>query len=447
MGRPRDFCLKSIKLRGRLLTLFRLPKHALVVASAWASRIVVVTVQIASVRILIGELGLEQYAVFALMISLSGWYALADLGIGVSVQNHLSESRAKGKAKEGYMATAGALAILLLIITIALLYFASPYLGPLFLKQFNILADHDKAKLFATGGALLIGASIGGIAYKTWYAEQRGYWSSIVPAIASVLGLGGVLLVGQSAATDKLYLSLIAYLLPPAVIPVLALMYQFASSFGRARIFEAGYFSNVLRRAGQFWFFGIMAAAVLQIDYVVLSQFLKAHDIATYNISTKVFGLAFFVYQAVLAALWPVFAEAIANTQWEAVEAQMQRTVSVGLIFMALSTMSLVWLMPLAFRLLAPTEQLAMSTGLIFLLGIYYMVRIWTDSFAMLLQSMSDLRPFWIYVPIQALISVAAQWVLAPIFGLYGVVFGLLASFLFTVSWALPLAAKRHCLY
>ena len=183
---------------------------------------------------------------------------------------------------------------------------------------------------------------------------------------------------------------------------------------------------------------------MLQIDYVVMSQYLHADDITIYNISTKVFGLAFFIYQAVLAALWPVFAEAISKRLWGTVNAQMKRALSVGLVFMALATISLVWLMPLAVHILAPTEHLVVPVGLIFVMGFYFMVRVWTDSFAMLLQSMSDLKPFWVFVPIQAIISIAAQWALVPRFSLYGVFIGLLASFLLTVTWALPLAAKRH---
>lgn len=414
------------------------------VVSAWGSRVIVVAVQVASVRILIGDLGLEQYAVFALMLSLSGWYVLSDLGIGVSVQNYVSEARAKGKAQEGYLAAAGSLAILLLILTTALLCFFSPYLGPLFLTQFTFIGDDDKAKLFATVGALLIGTSIGGVSYKIWCAQQKGYLSNTLPALASVIGLGGLILVGQTTVIDKLYFSLIAYLLPSALVPILALMHQYSRSIRQVRALGEGYFANVLKRASQFWLFGIMAAAVLQIDYLVLSQFLKPHDIAAYSISTKVFGLAFFIYQSVLTALWPVFAEAIANSQWKTIQIQMKQTISIGLAFMALSTISMVWLMPLALSLLAPTEQLTIPNSFIFLMGIYYVVRIWTDSFSMLLQSMNDLRPFWIYVPIQAVISVSAQWALTPIFGLYGIVFGLLSSFLFTVSWVLPLTAKRH---
>ena len=421
-----------------------LPKHFLVALSAWGSRVIIVVVQVLSVRILISSLGLEQYAVFALMLSLSGWYALADFGVGVSIQNYLSTTRSKRGSEDGYIVIAGILAIFLLLITTGLIYFSSSYLGPIFLKNFNFIESQEKADQFWMVSQLLIVANISGIAYKIWYAQHKGYWSSLVPAFATVTGFGGLILVSQSDSINKLYLSLMVYLLPSAVLPMLVFIGQFTNSFNYAKIPKVNYFLEVLKRASHFWFFGIMAACVLQIDYVVLSQFMKSQEIAVYNIAVKVFGLAFFIYQAVLAALWPVFSEAIANHKWDDVKKKMRGILCVGLLFMALATISLFWLMPFAFHFLAPSSSLDMSIALMSLFGFYYMVRVWTDTFAMLLQSMNDLRPFWIYVPIQALVSIIAQWILAPSLGLYGILLGLLISFLLTVSWALPVATKRH---
>lgn len=422
----------------------RIPMHLFVAGSAWASRIVVALVQIASVRILMDGLGLEQYAVFALLMGLSGWYVLADFGIGASAQNYVSESRAKNNSQENYVLAASILAIFLLVLTIGLVFLMSPYLGPIFLKHFTLMNDQEKAKMFASVGALLISASIGGIAYKIWYAEQKGYWSNIVPALASLIGLGGIALINQSLLPDKLYLSLVAYILPTAAMPLLALSYQAAKSAKRLLTFETNCLKQIARRASHFWVLAIWAAAVLQTDYIVMSQFLKAYDIAIYNISTKVFGFAFYIYGAVLAALWPIFSEEITKQNWKGVKVRMQKYLSLGLGFMAITSLSLIWLMPVAVHILAPREKLVVPLALIMILGIYFMVRVWTDTFSMILQSMSDLKPFWIYVPIQAFISVSLQWILAPIFGLYGILLGLLASFLLTVSWALPLAVKRH---
>src|SRR3954451_20467043 len=73
------------------------PRHVVVTASAWISRIVSAAMQLIVVRILIQSLGIESYAVFALLYGLAGWYLLADFGLGFSLQNLISERRQRGE--------------------------------------------------------------------------------------------------------------------------------------------------------------------------------------------------------------------------------------------------------------------------------------------------------------------------------------------------------------
>jgi len=423
----------------------RISRHLLVAGSAWASRIVTALVQLASVRILMDSLGLENYAVFALLTALAGWLTLADLGIGVSVQNHISESRAKGQRYDELIAASGMIAVMLLLVTVIALYFISPYVAPQFLTHFTFMNEGEKVQLFFLAGAFSIGFGVGSIAYKVWYAEQRGHLSNIVPTIASIVGFVGLLMSSQAPVEERLFLSLVAFLAPTAFLPLAALaMQQFRCDYKHSERKLSDTVRIIMKRGLHFWFFAVMAAGVLQIDYIVMSQFLDAHDIAAYNLSTKIFGLAFFFYYAILLALWPIFAEALANRKWEAVRRHVRKYLIFGLIFMFVCTTLLMWLMPVAVEILAPKETIIIPVGFILLLGIYQMIRVWTDTFSMVLQSMNDLKPFWIYVPIQAILSIALQWALVPVYGINGIILGLIASFAFTVIWALPLAVWKH---
>lgn len=423
----------------------RIPGHLFVAGSAWISRIVIAFVQLASVRVLMEGLGVERYAVFALFTGLAGWYVLADMSIGASLQNFVSECRAKDQPHDTYMVAAGLLSVVLLMITTGALYLASPYLGPRFLTQFTFLSHGEKTGIFFMVGSLMISQSIGSIAYKVWYARQKGYWSNIVPAVATLVGFGGIILAARySDPAERLRLCLAAFVVPTALFPMLALLTQFGTSLKKSPLLNREVYVRIIRRAGHFWFITVMATAVLQIDYVVMSQFLPARDITIYNISTKVFGTAFYMYLAILAALWPVFAEAIANGDWRVVKVHLKKNLALGLLFMAVSTLVLIRFMPMAVDILAPNKKLVVPVSLVVLLGIYYMLRVWTDTFSMVLQSMSELRLFMFVIPTQALLSIALQWILAPLLGLTGIVIGLIGSFILTASWALPLVVHRR---
>ncbi len=423
-----------------------LPTHLLVAASAWGSRAVLTLTQFAVVRIVLSSIGLERYAVFMLLTSLTGWFSLSDFGIGTSVQNYISEARANGSPYGNFVAVSGVMAALLLFLTIVVLYFASPFIAPLFLKQFSFLGVDEKSRLFFVTGALSIGAGLGGIVYKMWYAEQKGHLSNIVPASASLCGLAGLVFVERMGFTNGLFLSLLAYMVPAAFFPLVSLAWKELRNLGECLSIDKLLYTGrlVLKRGMRFWGFAIMAAGVLQVDYVIMSQFLGPQDIATYSMSTKIFGLAFFIYNAILLALWPVFSEHIAKKQWKIVVRYLKTYLAFGLVFMLACTVLLIWLMPMAVGLLSPRESVVVPLGFIILLGGYQMLRVWTDTFSTLLQSMNELSPLWLFVPLQALISGGLQWYLAPRLGIYGILFGLIGSFVFTVSWGLPVAAKRR---
>ena len=428
-------------------TLGAIPPHLWVAISGWSTRVLSAFLQLWSVKLLLQNLGLEDYAVLALLTGLQGWFLLADLGVGVSVQNHLSENRARGESGAAILAAGRLVAIVLLALTMLLLFTISPFLAPALLKAFPDISLDQKGHLFFVSGALSIGFGIGSIVYKVWYAQQRGYLSNVVPAIAACLGLLGVWLCHLAAPERRLMLSLVALMGPPAILPLAVLTSQAVGSsemrhlLCRVRTLDV---RKISQRAIAFWAFAVMATVTLQIDYVVLSQFLSPGDITVYTLASKIFGLAFFVYNTLLMALWPLFAELITNHDWDRVRYFLRRYLVAGVCYMTVGTFAMFWLMPAALQILAPGQHLRVPISLTVMLGAYYVIRVWSDTFSMLLQSISKLRPFWLFVPIQAVLSASSQWVLAPRYGLHGVVAGLIFSFLITVAWGLPLASRRY---
>lgn len=423
----------------------RIPAYLVVAGSAWISRIVTAGVQFLSIRILLEGLGTEQYAVFALLYSLMNWYMLTDAGLGSSLQNHISECRAVGRHYDDYLSLAATMAAVLLVLTIVFTYLITPFVAPVLLRHFDFLSDAEKNSNFFVIGALFIASAIGNIAYRVWYAEQKGHLSNIIPAIASLISFLGILLVVRSGLSQKLFWSLVVFLAPTALFAMISFLWQMSRLFKLGLNFNPEIFSKLMKRAGKFWVFGIMAAGVLQIDYIVLSQFVAPREIVKYNITTKVYLFATFIYGAVLMALMPVCAEMIARNNWQGVVGYIKRYLSLAAGFIVLFILLTIWFMPNIVKILSPGDtEIAIPLPFIILIGIYQLIRAWTDIFTMVLQSMSHMRPFLLWVPVQAAINAFLQWKLTPLYGIYGVAFGLIASYVFTVSWVLPLTVRRN---
>lgn len=412
--------------------------HQWVVLSAWTSKVVTAVIQIAVIRLMIERVGVDIYAGVALLAGLAGWYALADIGIGNSLQNHISEQRAKEQSSDGFICSGLLLAVLALLVLMVLQHLASPWLGPLLLKGVIGIDDEARVASFRAFGQLSLLGVAGGLVYKIWYATQRGYLANVLPALAAVAGYFAVQQVPVTEPSDMLLWCVIATIGPAAMLPLPFVLNQALKAWLRGGRVNRQKVRELSGRAIKFTGLAVMAAIVLQLDYIVISQFLPAADIVVYNVTMKIFSTAFFVYYSVLQAFWPLLTEYIAKGDWFAVRSRVRAILLRGVGFMVAVTLGVLFFERQILALLAPKTSLLISTPVILLVGLYFSVRIWTDTFSTVLSSMSRIGPLLRWVPVQAVISVGLQIYLTPRLGIAGVVIALIAAFLLTVSWVLP---------
>jgi O-antigen/teichoic acid export membrane protein len=418
----------------------RIPRHLIVTSVAWVSRVLVALTQIIAVRFLLQSLGEERYAVFAVLTGLLNWFMLVDLGLGYSLQNFVAEEHAPEDIRQ-FIGAAAVAACALWFSSGLCLVLVCRFFGNFLLGEFPFLSSYQRALLFFISGLLMMSTAIGGIVYKIWYGQHRGYLSHIMPGAASLLALILLYLSVGAGTNAQLSWILTAFLAPPAVIAVLS----FVTEAWRSRAMWPSYrvVRKLSKRAIKFFLFAMLAAAVLQVDYIVISQRLPPAEIVTYAIGSRMFLFISLFYSSALSALWPVFTRQTQSGEWRAVFSEMHRYMAAGGAFVIVATL-LVWLSKtFILKILAPKQAIAMPTSFVVLLGIYYLFRIWSDTHAIVLQSCSELRPLWVLVPLQAVISVVAQWKLAPVFGVNGIVVGLILSYLLTVCWGLPLSLRR----
>lgn len=426
---------------GLIIMIKKIPIHIIVASSSWISKIVVSLLQIFILKMLIEILGAEKYSIFAILTGLMGWFALFDFGIGFSLQNYISEYRAKNQDYKEILGLTFFLVLIFTLISIFVLYFLSPYFSSKLLKLFKSLDQDYKSKIFFITGACFLMTNMGSVLYKTLYAQDRGYLANFLPVFGYVFSVILIFFLKKNNVSNNLEYSVFFFLLPNAILP----FFYFASFLDYKRIirFNLSKILPILKRAFKFWIFALMAAFVLQIDYLVLSQYSNSKDIVLYNVLSKIFMMAFFVYSAILMAIWPVFSFNISKGNIELVILYFKRYLNVGLAYMIIFTIVLIFISDYIVSFFLKDVAIEIKSSLILLMGFYYILRVWTDMFAMLLQSANILKPFILYVPVQAFISFSMQIFFVKKYGLYGIIFGLIISFVSTVVWILPVYAKK----
>lgn len=416
----------------------RIPSHILVATSAWASRGVTTLISLYSIRLLTEELGVQQYAVYSVLVSLMGWFMLADFGMGMSMQNFISASRARKNSYSEYIAITSLFVAIIGLCIFGLVYFFGNALGTALLNQFSFMSQSEKHANFITIATISLGVCFGSHIYRIWYAEQKGHWANLVPALAAFVGLASIYLVSKTQLEDKLFWYLIAGNVWFAVFPAVALISIVGRLVSLKVILQRAVFMELFKRALQFWLLTFLATAVLQIDYIIMSQFVEANEIAMYSIAMKLFAIGALLYGAVLQAFWPTCSEWVVSQEWDKIESFTTKYVVLMGIFMTMFTVAVVLFREQLLSLLMPAGGIDLPVSFAILMGVTFLVRAWTDIFAIILNSANDLRDVLWWGLIQAALNVSLQIFLAPRFGVYGITLGLLGSFLLTVSWALP---------
>ncbi|MDD5070993.1 MAG: MATE family efflux transporter, partial [Candidatus Omnitrophica bacterium] len=163
-----------------------------------------------------------------------------------------------------------------------------------------------------------------------------------------------------------------------------------------------------------------------------------AAHITSYNIFNKVFMFAFFIYSSLLSAFWPVSCELFNSKKYMHLKKSLKKYTYTGIVFMILCIIGVFVFRSTIIKILAPAMTINLTLSFFILFCIYYILRIISDTYAMFLQSINVLKIFWIYTPIQAAISIIAQYFLSLKYGINGIILGLILSFICTSAWILP---------
>jgi O-antigen/teichoic acid export membrane protein len=167
---------------------------------------------------------------------------------------------------------------------------------------------------------------------------------------------------------------------------------------------------------------------------------LPSEDIVLYSIFSKVFSTIHFIYAAALQALWPTLCEMLTAQRFKEVEKIMRNTAIVGGGFLLIATIAVMSFSGAFLQFFAPHLTVSISLWTMGMFSFYYLLRIISDTYATMLMSASKLSIFLVLVPFQALISGMGQYYFSTRFGLDGILYGLILSFICTVLWGLPMA-------
>lgn len=415
---------------------FKLQGVHVVTLSGWLAKIIVAASQIVLMRLMLDILGVEDYSVYVVIFALYTWFSLMDFGIGYSYQSYISRCRSEGKVlvDDGRFFT---LAMIVLVCNFFIWPISILCVLLLLYGQVSLGGSEIQLVVMFCGIAHL--SCVFSTVYKIFFAEHKGYISNIFPAIASLVTVALVLV---AAKTDLFNGGLFSAVLltygPLALMAAICFLYKVKLALNFDYVWGVG----IVKNGWKYMAFAFLSLLTLNIDLLVVSRSLSSIDVVEYNLILKVFSLVLYLYSAYLMALMPVAAELIRKSDFSDVRSKIKSGMIFGVALAFLSSLFIVFFKGLVSSVLT-NGVAAIHLGMVVMFFFYMLIRIWTDTFSTLLQSVSFMGGMLLCVAIQALISIAAQLWLVNKLGSYGVILGVIASFLLTVVWFLPFQYRK----
>ena len=423
----------------------KLSNQLIVTFSSWGSRVITGLASIILVRLLTSSLGERGYAIFVLLAGLEGWFMLADLGIPSALQNRISYKRARQEPYTDIALTAVIIQSLAAIVFLLCFYLMSLYLGPVFLRKFELPVEQSQRYFYITG-VIFILLSLGRVGYKIWFAQRLGYIANIAPAFASLLGVAAVYIIYLMDLSEPISLQLLARLGSLSFVALLSVVsfFVYAAKAG-FRLDWVGT-KDLMAQSFHFWILGLIAAFYLNMDYVLISQLsFEPADIILFSICKQFFDLMLALYAAAIHAAWPVWAELTSQKLWPEVMKNFRTNLILGLAATAGFGILMLLLMPTIVWVLSPKLDIEVSRFLVFMVGLAALVRVWVNTHSALLQSASALEHLWFLALLQVFLGLFATWLTVSSLGISSILFGQIVSTLCVNAWILPLKVGRLC--
>ncbi|MDA9146325.1 oligosaccharide flippase family protein [Gammaproteobacteria bacterium] len=378
----------------------------------------------------------ELFGVWMMLSSLIVFFGFADLGVGNSVLNYVSESNAKRNYNRlrqavfsGYVVAATGSVVILAGWSLWRWLATEPTALAGVISVSNRDKVSDAFDLFFLTLAIV---SLLGLVQKIRLGMQRGYWNGISMFGCSIVTLVAVpVVLEREMGLTGLVLATLGVQALGHFINTIALIFSnthiFFSKGGLP--FNKVVFFGVLRTGLVFFLMQISVALAFQSDAIVLIQVLGQEPYGDFAVVQKLFFLITSVVLAAIAGLWAAFGDAIATKDFYWVRRALFKASLISLCVAGACVIVLSWQMAsllevwLGVRLHVPWQLLTV-------LSLWVVIESVANVMAAFMNAANILKAQVAIGAIMAMIAFLLKWPLVDYLGAYGSTLATLITYL-----------------
>lgn len=397
-----------------------------------------------AIPLMIRYLGQEQFGVWSTLLTVMSWIVFFDLGVGNGLRNMVAEALARNdKAEAANYIASGYSLIGLIALGLWALVTGVSFIVP-WQVVFNTQAIQESTLRLAIQVAVffvvlnfwlgLINALLG--------AVQKTSMAALGQLISNILALLFVFVLIKTTQTSLSYLALAYGISLVAANIILSFwFYQGHRELRPIPSLDKKHIHPLLSIGLKFFTIQIAVLVIFTTDKMLITQLFGPQQVAQYEVIFKLFSVITFAHTLISAPLWSAYTDAFhrSDMPWIRNMLHKQLIIFSGVILLVLlmgflaQAIIAIWIGP----------EMVVSMPLIISIGIFVIVSIWNNIYAMFINGIGHIK-IQLYTAVIAMllnIPLAIIFVKYFSFGLSGIVMATVVS-LSLAAIALPIQVK-----
>ena len=415
--------------------------------AAAVARGVNLIVSFISVPLAVGYLGRDRYGIWITISSLLAFLSFADLGLGGSLLNALSDAFGREDRSQAQRYVASAFWLLAIIASILWIPFAG---GHHWIATQLFSGGADALSLAEASTAILIAITVFFLNFPlNLYTQVLTAYQqrTIVNICAIITSIGNLLaIIAVIAFKGGLVWLVLGYSGCGLLVSLIASVWLYFYSKPWLKPSTSAIDSSLMRNLlGAGWMFlvtSIFWIVNLQADNLIISHFLGPGEVTPYSISYRLLSYAVIFQSFAVVALWPAYTEAKArgDNGW------IRRAFKANLIFSFVSSLPLTVVFVVFGQQIIrwwAGEAAVPTVSLLVWMAVWNLLLATFSAGSFLLNAFGRLTGMTIYGTVTAVVNIILSIVLVQRWGVNGVVFASVVSLGLLSYLPIFLEAKR----
>lgn len=354
-----------------------------------------ILVSLLYVPLTLNYLNPTRYGIWLTLTSIVAWMSIFDVGLGNGLRNKLAEALAlndKVKAKK-YVSTT--YAMLSIIVALILIFFIIANHWINWSIALNTTAAYGvELKNLALIVVVLFGARfvLGNIS-TVFLADQRPAIGSIFEVIGNAIGLFIIWILTITNKTSLITFGFAA-MLTPVIVLLGASIFYYNNKYAYLRpswsSIDLSHAKDLMGLGLKFFIIQIAVLVIFQTSNILIAQFFSPAEVTPYNITFKYYGVLTMIWGILIMPLWSAFTHAFSVNDFDWINRTMSK---LNRLFIIVILLIIIMSFSANFIInLWTNGKVIVDQKMIWIFAIYTFVSLWSNLYALFLNSISQTK-------------------------------------------------------